>query len=86
MERWAGPGNEARLCSFTNWLTGSISYTSNAFLSHTGSQVPCISSLQYFSVLTILEGFQWTVEKTYDEFAMLHKSVSISLTATTVCW
>ena len=25
MERWAGPGNEARSCSFKNWLTGSIS-------------------------------------------------------------
>ena len=61
--------------------------TSHVFLSCAGSQVPCISPLQYFSVLTILEGFQWTVEKTYDEFAMLHKSVSISLTTTTtVCW
>jgi len=29
----------------------------------------------YFSILTILEGFQWTVEKTFDQFAALHKSL-----------
>ena len=33
--------------------------------------------LQYFSVLAILEGFKWTIEKSYIEFVNLHKSVRV---------
>lgn len=31
--------------------------------------------IMYFTVLAILEGYQWTVEKTYEDFAHLHKQL-----------
>ena len=33
-------------------------------------------SLQYYVVQPTLEGFKWSVEKTYSDFAQLHKIVS----------
>ena len=42
--------------------------------------VALVSLLQYFSVFAVLEGFKWTVQKTYDQFVALHKVVSACVT------
>ena len=34
---------------------------------------------QYFVVQPTLEGFRWSVEKTYEDFAVLHRTVSASV-------
>ena len=31
---------------------------------------------QFFSVMTLVDGWRWTVNKSYEEFMALHKSVS----------
>ena len=40
-------------------------------------EAPFSPLLQYFSIQTILEGFQWTVQKMYDDFATVHRAVSL---------
>lgn len=37
----------------------------------------CHYSLQYFTVLAILEGFKWKIDRTYEDFAELQRTVSL---------
>ena len=37
----------------------------------------CAPFLQYFTVMAILEGFKWKIDRTYEEFAELQRTVSV---------